>query len=220
MGSPSTASTVAAGSGPPATQTTPSLHAGLGGTLHRRGRRRGRNFAREWARTAEATGECSVIIGAGVNHCYHNNLIYRAVINALIFCGCVGKNGGGLNHYVGQEKLTPQASWAPIAFGADWAGPPRQMNAPSFHYMNSDQWRYDSAFSEVCPVSDTAHVMAHGHTADKQALAVRLGWLPCYPQFTKSNFEIIRDAEAAGATTDQAIVDYVVGELKASARSY
>ena len=172
-------------------------------------------FAREWARTAEHTGgKCSVIIGAGVNHWYHNNLIYRAVINALLFCGCVGKNGGGLNHYVGQEKLVPQTSWAPIAFGADWAGPPRQQNAPSFHYMHSDQWRYDHAFSEMCPVDDDSHPVAHGHTADKQALAVRLGWLPCYPQFTKPNFEVIEEARAAGAKTDEEIVAQVVGKLK------
>ena len=173
------------------------------------------NFAREWARTAEHTGgKCSVIIGAGVNHWYHNNLIYRAVINSLIFCGCIGKSGGGLNHYVGQEKLVPQTSWAPIAFGGDWAGPPRQQNAPSFHYMHSDQWRYDKAFSEMCPVSDAKHPMAHGHTADKQALAVRLGWLPCYPQFTKSNFEVIKEAQAAGAKTDEEIVATRSSELK------
>jgi nitrate reductase / nitrite oxidoreductase, alpha subunit len=172
-------------------------------------------FAREWARTAEHTGgKCSVIIGAGVNHWYHNNLIYRAVINALIFCGCVGKNGGGWNHYVGQEKLVPQASWAPIAFGGDWSGPPRQQNAPSFHYIHSDQWRYDRSFNEICPVSDQSHPLAHGHTADKQAMAVRLGWLPCYPQFTKNNFEVVRDAERAGARTDEEIVAHVVGELK------
>ncbi len=173
------------------------------------------NFAREWAATAEHTGgKCSVIIGAGVNHWYHNNLIYRAIINALLFCGCVGKNGGGLNHYVGQEKLTPQASWAPIAFGTDWSGPPRQQNSPSFHYMHSDQWRYDRGFSELCPVSDARHPMAHGHTADKQALAVRAGWLPCFPQFTRSNFEVVRDAEAAGAKTDAEIVARVVEELR------
>ena len=173
------------------------------------------NFAREWARTAEHTGgKCSVIIGAGVNHWYHNNLIYRSVINALMFCGCIGKQGGGLNHYVGQEKLSPQASWGPIAFGADWAGPPRQQNAPSFHYMHSDQWRYDAAFGEMCPVSDAKHPMAHGHTADKQALAVRAGWLPCYPQFTKNNFDVIRDAQAAGATSDDEIIAHTVGELK------
>ena len=65
-------------------------------------------FAREWASTAEQTeGKCSIIIGAGINHWYHANLIYRAGIVSLMLCGCVGKNGGGLNHYVGQEKLAP-----------------------------------------------------------------------------------------------------------------
>jgi nitrate reductase alpha subunit len=173
-------------------------------------------FARDWARTAERTGgRCAVIIGAGVNHWYHNNLIYRAVINALLLCGCVGRNGGGLNHYVGQEKLVPQTSWAPIAFGTDWGGPPRQQNSPSFHYLHSDQWRYDRTFTEICPVDDPAHPMAHGHTADKQALAVRLGWLPCYPQFTRPNHELIAAATAAGARTDDEIIAWLVDELQA-----
>ncbi|MBX9695928.1 MAG: molybdopterin-dependent oxidoreductase, partial [Cyanobacteria bacterium] len=135
------------------------------------------NFAREWARTAAGSkGKCSVIIGAGANHWYHNNLIYRSIIAPLILCGCVGVNGGGLNHYVGQEKLAPQASWGPIAFATDWSAPPRLQNTPSFHYMHSDQWRYDTNFDDVCAVADPDHVMAHGHTADKQALAVRSGW--------------------------------------------
>ena len=34
-----------------------------------------------------------VIIGAGINHWYHANLMYRAGIHALMFCGCVGVNG-------------------------------------------------------------------------------------------------------------------------------
>lgn len=173
------------------------------------------DFARQWARTAQRSkGKCSVIIGAGVNHWYHNNLIYRAIIMPLVLCGCVGVNGGGLNHYVGQEKLAPQASWGPIAFGADWAGPPRLQNTPSFHYMHSDQWRYDGSFTEMCPVADDTTHLASGHTADKQALAVRLGWLPCYPQFTRSNFELVEEARAEGATTDDEIIANVVGKLK------
>ncbi len=172
-------------------------------------------FAREWARTAEMTnGKCSVIIGAGVNHWYHNNLIYRAVISSLMMCGCVGVNGGGLNHYVGQEKLTPQASWGPIAFGTDWAAPPRLQNAPSFHYVNSDQWRYDKAFDELCPVSDRKHRMASGHTIDKQILAVRAGWLPCYPQFNQSSLELAAEAIRNGAKDDAEVVQYVVNKLK------
>ncbi len=173
------------------------------------------NFARDWAQTAiESEGRCSIIIGAGANHWYHNNLIYRACINALIFCGCVGKNGGGWNHYVGQEKLAPMASWSPIAFGTDWGGPPRLQNSPSFHYIHSDQWRYEKAFDEVCAVSEKDHPMTTGHTADKQALAVRNGWLPCFPQFNKSNFDLIKEAREDGADDPGKIKNYVVKQLK------
>ena len=107
-------------------------------------------FAREWATTAERTGgKCSILIGAGVNQWYHADLAYRAAITGLVLTGSVGKNGGGLNHYVGQEKLAPVAPWTQIAFGLDWARPPRQQNAPSFHYVHSDQWRYERAGVEA-----------------------------------------------------------------------
>ena len=172
-------------------------------------------FAREWTRTAEKTGgRCMIIIGAGVNHWYHNNLIYRACIHALMLTGCIGKNGGGWNHYVGQEKLAPAASWAPIAFGLDWGGPPRLQNAPSWHYMHSDQWRYDRAFGEICPVTEQEHALSRGHTADRQVTAVRHGWLPCYPQFNRHNFDVVRAARDAGARSDDEIRQYVVEQLR------
>jgi nitrate reductase alpha subunit len=172
-------------------------------------------FARQWAVTAEKTGgKCSVIIGAGANHWYHNNLLYRSCIVPLILCGCVGKNGGGLNHYVGQEKLAPQASWGPIAFATDWGGPPRLQNAPSFHYVHSGQWRYDKAFNEMTPVTDKDGPMGSGHTLDKQVQAVRAGWMPCYPQFNKPNQEVVREAREAGAKTDEAVVAHTVKALK------
>lgn len=172
-------------------------------------------FAREWAKTAEwSKGKCSVIIGAGVNHWYHNNLIYRSVITALVLCGCVGVSGGGLNHYVGQEKLVPQASWGPISFATDWVAPPRLQNSPSFHYVHSDQWRYDRPFSEMCNVADPGHSLANGHTIDKQIMAVRQGWLPCYPQFNRSNTEIVEEAQNKGARSDEEIIKYAVDSLK------
>jgi nitrate reductase alpha subunit len=90
-------------------------------------------FAREWGETAERTkGRCTVIIGAGINHWYHANLMYRAAIHALMFGGCIGVNGGGLAHYVGQEKLAPGESWAAIAFARDWMPAVRLQNAPSW----------------------------------------------------------------------------------------
>ena len=176
-------------------------------------------FAREWATTAEKTeGKCTVIIGAGVNHWYHNNLIYRACIGALMLTGCVGRNGGGLNHYVGQEKLAPMAPWASIAFALDWQKPPRQMNSPSFHYVNSDQWRYERVFTDPQPVSrpsaESHRDMTQEHTLDAQVRAVRMGWLPSYPQFNVSSLEIVRKAEQAGAKSDAEIRQWVVEQLK------
>lgn len=172
-------------------------------------------FARDWAKTAaRSEGKCSVIIGAGANHWYHNNLLYRSCIVPLILCGCVGKNGGGWNHYVGQEKLAPQAPWASIAFATDWGAPPRLQNTPSFHYVHTDQWRYEGAFSEMCPVSQREHRLTQGHTVDQQVLAVRNGWLPCYPQFNRSGFRVIAEARRAGAESSDAIKDYVVKQLK------
>ncbi|OAD21992.1 nitrate reductase alpha subunit [Candidatus Thiomargarita nelsonii] len=107
------------------------------------------NFARQFADTAEKTdGKCTVIIGAGINHWYHNNLIYRGPITALMLCGCVGKNGGGLAHYVGQEKLAPIAPWKAVSSAADWGASARMQNAPSWHYIHSDQWRYEGPFSK------------------------------------------------------------------------
>ncbi len=179
-----------------------------------------RQFATQWANTAERTeGRCSVIIGAGANHWYHNNLLYRSCIVPLVLTGCVGKNGGGWNHYVGQEKLVPQASWAPIAFALDWGGPPRLQNTPSFHYVHTDQWRYDRPFNEMCPTPDAEsgaapHRMTQGHTVDLQALAVRAGWLPCFPQFNESNFDVVARARAAGALTPDAVKAFVVEELR------
>ena len=173
-------------------------------------------FAREWGRTAETTrGRCMVIIGAGVNHWYHNNLIYRACITALMVTGCIGRNGGGWNHYVGQEKLAPAGSWAPIAFGLDWGGPARLQNTPSFHYMHSDQWRYDRAFTDVCAVSDDQHPMSSGHTADRQAMAIRNGWLPCFPQFDRPNHEVLAAARNAGARSAEEIGAFVSRQLRA-----
>jgi nitrate reductase / nitrite oxidoreductase, alpha subunit len=174
-------------------------------------------FAREWASTAELTkGKCTVIIGAGINHWYHGNLMYRAAIHALMFCGCIGVNGGGLAHYVGQEKLAPGESWSSIAFGRDWFPAARLQNAPSWHYVHTDQWRYERDFTDyhTVPPANGKASFAHGHTMDLQVRAVRSGWLPFYPQFQKNPLEVVKEAEASGAKNDEAVVNYAVKQLK------
>ena len=57
-------------------------------------------FAREWGNTARLTkGKCTVIIGAGINHWYHNNLMYRAPhlrSDVLRLCRCERRRPGAL----------------------------------------------------------------------------------------------------------------------------
>ncbi|MBL7007391.1 MAG: nitrate reductase subunit alpha [Planctomycetes bacterium] len=174
-------------------------------------------FAREWASTAEHTnGKCTVIIGAGINHWYHANLMYRAAIHALMFCGCVGVNGGGLAHYVGQEKLAPGEPWGNIAFAKDWYPASRLQNAPSWHYVNTDQWRYERSFRDyhTVPPNQPEGSLAEGHTIDANVRAVKNGWLPFYPQFDRSPLKLAQDAIADGAEDDDAIVRWTVDKLK------
>lgn len=170
-------------------------------------------FAREWATTAMKTeGKCSVIIGAGINHWYHANLMYRAAINALVFCGCIGKNGGGLNHYVGQEKLAPMPAWSAIAFARDWMTGCRLQNAPNWHYMHSDQWRYEREYQHIC-ASPGKHPLTKGHAADLTAQAVRCGWLPFYPQFNKSPLAMVEEAVKNGAKSDDDIKKQILNQI-------
>jgi nitrate reductase alpha subunit len=175
-------------------------------------------MAREFARTAEHTqGKCTVIVGSGVNHWYHANLHYRAMITALVSCGCVGVNGGGLNHYTGQEKLVPGASWSMLAMARDWVGSPRLQNGPSFHFVHSDQWRYHSGLAEDHPERGP---FAASTLMDMQSAAVKMGWLPFYPQFDDSSIALVRQAEQAGATTPDEVVRWTVDRLRTRATQF
>jgi len=176
-------------------------------------------FAREWAATAETTGgKCMIIIGAGINHWYHANLMYRSGAMALMLSGCVGKPGGGLNHYVGQEKLAPVDSWGSIAFAKDWQGGVRLQQAPLWHYINTCQYRYDGQFSKYNTVPDNE--WTRKHTADTIFKAVRLGWMPYFPQFKQNTLELTKEAKAAGAADHAGIQKYVLDKLTSKKLEY
>jgi nitrate reductase alpha subunit len=173
--------------------------------------------AREFATTAEKTkGRSMIIIGAAMNHWYHADMNYRGVINMLVMCGCVGQSGGGWSHYVGQEKLRPQAGWAPLAFALDWGRPPRQQNSTSFFYAHTGQWRY-----ETMKVADILSPTAppgpwDGAIIDYNLRAVRMGWLPAYPTLTQNPLAIAKQAAAAGLEPK----DYVARGLKSGELSF
>jgi len=176
-------------------------------------------FAREWADTANITeGKCMILVGAGINHWYHQNLTYRAGAMALMVCGCVGKNGGGLNHYVGQEKLAPVDSWSSVAFAKDWVPVSRLQQAPLWHYINTCQYRYDGKYSTYNTVPDNK--WTDKHVADTIYTAVRNGWMPYYPQFNENTLELSKQAVANGAQTDDDIKKFVLEKLKSKELKY
>jgi len=173
--------------------------------------RSGREFADNASKTM---GKSMVILGAGLNHWYHNDMHYRAIMNLLHMCGCIGQSGGGWCHYVGQEKLRPQAGWAPVAFALDWQKPPRHMNGTTYFYFHTDQWRYEKLEADAL-LASTAQANYKGHNlADYNVVSQRLGWLPSAPHFNKNPMDIVKDAEAAGATDEKGVADYLVEQLK------
>jgi nitrate reductase alpha subunit len=170
--------------------------------------------ARGFAENAEKTrGKSMIFLGAGTNHWYHSDMIYRSILNLTALCGCQGVNGGGWAHYVGQEKVRPLVGWATVAFGLDWLRPPRQQNGTSFYYFATDQWRYETldAARILSPLAGGAMPQ---HLADYNVIAARLGWLPSYPQFNRNPLELCREAAEGGAKTNQEIVAHVVDRLK------
>ncbi len=171
--------------------------------------------ARGFASNAEKThGRSMVIIGSGMNHWFHQDVSYRAIINMLLLCGTVGQSGGGWSHYTGQEKVRPQTGWAALAFALDWVRPPRQMAGTAFFYLHSDQWRYETlkVGDLLSPLADpTRH---SDSLIDCDVRAQRMGWMPSAPQLNRNPLEVVRQAESAGKDIRQYVVDALQsGEL-------
>ncbi|NWG40022.1 MAG: nitrate reductase subunit alpha [Hydrogenophilaceae bacterium] len=173
--------------------------------------RTGREFADNASKTK---GKSMVILGAAINHWYHNDMNYRAIMNLLHICGCVGQSGGGWAHYVGQEKLRPQAGWAPVAFALDWYRPPRHMNSTSFFYFHTDQWRYESLSTNALMAPSAKGKYKGYNFADYNVVAQRLGWLPSAPHFNRNPLDVVADAEKAGASDEAGVAKHIVDQLK------
>jgi nitrate reductase alpha subunit len=156
-------------------------------------------IAREFARSAEESGgRCMIIMGAGICQWFHGDATYRAVLALLQLTGCMGRNGGGWAHYVGQEKCRPLTGWSTLAMGLDWSRPPRQMIGTAFWYLHTDQWRYDGYRADALASPLAEGHLAGMHTADAVALSARLGWMPSYPQFDRNPLDLVDEARAAG----------------------
>jgi nitrate reductase alpha subunit len=88
-------------------------------------------IAREFADNAERSGGRSMItLGAGTNHWFHSDQIYRAILALVVLTGCEGVNGGGWAHYVGQEKCRPFTGGRSSRSGSTGSARPARWPAP------------------------------------------------------------------------------------------
>ena len=143
-----------------------------------------------------------IAMGAGTNHWFHSDEIYRTFLALVLLCGCQGKNGGGWAHYVGQEKVRPLTGFQTVAFalrlGAAAAAPggdavllaalgPVALRGRAARGSSPRRWAR-GAFGDR-------------HIADMNALAARLGWLPSFPSFDRIEPRPGRRGRAGRAST-------------------
>jgi nitrate reductase alpha subunit len=168
-------------------------------------------IGREFARNAELTrGRSMICMGAGTNHWFHSDLIYRSFLSLLLLCGCEGVNGGGWAHYVGQEKVRPLAGWQAMAFALDWVRPPRHQSGTPYLYTVTGQWRYEAFGPEQLAWAGSRGLFQGRHLMDCYAKAARMGWLPAYPSFDRNPLLLADQADGEGLS----VADYIVRELK------
>ena len=144
-------------------------------------------------------------MGGGINHWFHADVVYRTILNLLLFTGSEGRNGGGWAHYVGQEKLRPAEGWQRIMTALDWQKPPRLQNSTSFYYFATDQWRSDEV--DLGDLTSPLEKPRYRNAGDYNVLAARMGWLPSYPTFNKGGQQLHDEAEKAGKDVKKYIVD-------------
>ncbi|MBW4718545.1 nitrate reductase subunit alpha [Saccharothrix obliqua] len=152
-------------------------------------------IAREFADTAvRSRGRCMIVMGAGTNHWFHSDLVYRSFLTLLLITGSQGRNGGGWAHYVGQEKVRPLTGWATLAGALDWHRPPRQMIGTAYWYTHTDQWRYDRLTADALTWPGAPGRIAGQAVADLLGTSTRLGWMPSYPTFDRNPLDLADEA--------------------------
>jgi nitrate reductase alpha subunit len=156
-------------------------------------------IAREFATNSEqSNGRSMIIMGAGICQWFHADATYRSILSLLILTGCMGRNGGGWAHYVGQEKCRPITGWISLANGLDWSRPPRTMIGTAYWYMHTDQWRFDGYAADALTSPLAEGNLAGMHTADTIAQSARLGWMPFYPPVQCQSAGSCRPGERRG----------------------
>ncbi len=121
----------------------------------------------------------TIIHGAGTNHWFHNDSINRAMILLVALTGNVGVNGGGFNHYVGQERLWPEHGFKELAFPR---GPRKQ------RWQNTTLWTY------VHSTNKDPHAYGGRPIEEWIRESVVNGWMPLWPRNDWANLKDFKEA--------------------------
>ena len=125
------------------------------------------NDIRQFAHEMGTRKPAMIIHGAGLNHWFHNDLINRSLILLVALTGNTGKNGGGFNHYVGQERIWPERGFKAYAF-PEGAKKQRMQNMTLWTYAHS---------------SNQDHHLYNGKPVEWYIEeSVKNGWMPLYPK--------------------------------------
>ena len=199
----------------PSSPCTPAWQEEITGVPAHKAERIGREFAQN---AVDSKGRSMIIMGAGTNHYFHSDTIYRAFLALTTLTGCQGVNGGGWAHYVGQEKTRPLTGHGVMASANDWSRPPRHMIGTAYWYLATDQFRYDPFQVDVF-ASPTATPDFQGMTtADVLAQSARLGWMPSYPTFNWNPLDLGDAIVRSGDTPATFVTDELAaGRLRFAA---
>jgi nitrate reductase / nitrite oxidoreductase, alpha subunit len=118
-----------------------------------------------------------IIHGAGTNHWFHNDSINRAMILLVALTGNVGVNGGGFNHYVGQERVWPEHGFKQLAFPR---GPKKQ------RWQNTTLWTY------IHSDNRDPHPYGGRPIEDWIRESVANGWMPLWPKNDWAHLEDLK----------------------------
>jgi complex iron-sulfur molybdoenzyme family reductase subunit alpha len=119
-----------------------------------------------------------IIHGAGTNHWFHNDSINRAMILLVALTGNVGVNGGGFNHYVGQERIWPEHGFKQLSFPH---GPTKQ------RWQNTTLWTY------IHSANHDPHPYGGRPIEDWIRDSVKNGWMPLWPKNDWANLKNLKD---------------------------
>ena len=204
-----------AGYDDPSSPCTPAWQAEITGVPADKAARIGREFAQN---AEDSGGRSMIIMGAGTNHYFHSDTIYRAFLMLTTITGCQGKNGGGWAHYVGQEKVRPITGHSHLAMSQDWVRPPRQMIGTAYWYLATGQYRYDHFSAEAFSSPTGKQRFAGMTTADVLAQSARLGFSPSYPTFNWNPLDLGDAIHRSGQTPGDFVADELeTGRLRFSA---